>query len=143
MTDEIEIPEADNLPPSTRILVVDDDPGLLVLITKMLERVGPKPMVAETGTGGLALLDREVVDLLILDLMLPDLDGFEVLREIREDSRFDEMPILILSAKANPESIDKGFKLGADAYLTKPYLPNTLVSRVKTLMKQGRRAPSE
>lgn len=126
-------------PESARILVVDDDPGLLVLISKMLERVGPKPLTAETGTGGLAILEREHIDLLILDLMLPDLDGLAILEHIRANDRFDAMPILILSAKADPDTISKGFDLGADAYLTKPYLPNSLISRVSGLMKQGRR----
>ena len=83
------------LPDSARILVVDDDPGLLVLISKMLERVGPKPITSETGHGALAILEREPIDLLILDLMLPDLDGLAVLEHIRDDSRFDLMPILI------------------------------------------------
>jgi DNA-binding response OmpR family regulator len=135
--------DASLLPSSARILVVDDDPGLLVLMTKMLERVGPKPLIAETGTGALAILDREPIDLLILDLMLPDIDGFQILQQIREDSRYNTMPVLILSAKADPDTISRGFELGADAYLTKPYLPNTLVSRVRTLMQQGRRTPGE
>jgi DNA-binding response OmpR family regulator len=138
MTDD-SVPMTGSLSPTARILVVDDDPGLLVLMTKMLERIGPKPLIAETGTGALAILEREPIDLLILDLMLPDLDGFEILRQVREDGRFQQMPILILSAKADPDTISRGFELGADAYLTKPYLPNTLVSRVKTLMQQGRR----
>ena len=127
------------LPDSARILVVDDDPGLLVLISKMLERVGPKPITSETGHGALAILEREPIDLLILDLMLPDLDGLAVLEHIRDDSRFDLMPILILSAKADSDTISQGFDLGADAYLTKPYLPNSLVNRVSMLMRQGRR----
>jgi DNA-binding response OmpR family regulator len=144
MTDETGITEdAGLLSPSSRILVVDDDPGLLVLMAKMLERIGPKPLTAETGTGALAILEREPIDLLILDLMLPDINGLQVLKQIREDFRFDSMPVLILSAKADPDTISEGFELGADAYLTKPYLPNTLVSRVRTLMAQGRRTPDE
>lgn len=127
------------IPESTRILVVDDDPGLLVLISKMLERVGPKPLTAETGTGALAILDRQVIDLLILDLMLPDLDGLSIVEHIRENIRFDAMPILILSAKADSTTISQGFELGADAYLTKPYLPNSLIERVTALMRHGRR----
>jgi DNA-binding response OmpR family regulator len=128
---------------TARILVVDDDPGLLVLITKMLERVGPKPMIAETGTGAMAILEREDIDLLILDLMLPDIDGFDVLQKIRADGRYAEMPILILSARVDPEAIKRGLDLGADAYLTKPYLPNSLVQQVRTLVEHGRRTHSQ
>ena len=133
----------EHVPSTARILVVDDDPGLLVLVTKMLERVGPKPLIAETATGALAILERDPIDLLILDLMLPDADGFDILEQIRNDRRFDEMPVLILSARVDPETISRGLELGADAYLTKPYLPNTLVSRVRALVEQGRRAPSD
>ena len=133
----------EHVPSTARILVVDDDPGLLVLVTKMLERVGPKPLIAETATGALAILEREPIDLLILDLMLPDADGFDILEQIRRDGRYNKMPILILSARVDPEAISRGLALGADAYLTKPYLPNTLVSRVRALVERGRRTPSD
>ncbi len=129
----------DMLPPSTRILVIDDDPDLLVLLSKMLARIGANTQTAETGAEGLNLLKGEHFDLLILDLMLPDIDGYDVLARIREDSAFDNMPILIMSARADPEAISKGLALGADGYLTKPYLPNTLTSRVRALLAQGRR----
>lgn len=132
----------DMLPPSTRILVIDDDPDLLVLLSKMLARIGANTQTAETGTEGLNLLKSEHFDLLILDLMLPDIDGYDVLARIREDSTLDNMPILIMSARADPEAISKGLALGADGYLTKPYLPNTLTSRVRALLAQGRRSVS-
>jgi len=132
----------DMLPPSTRILVIDDDPDLLVLLSKMLARVGASTQTAETGAEGLDLLKREHFDLLILDLMLPDIDGYDVLAHIREDRALDGMPILIMSARADPEAISKGLALGADGYLTKPYLPNTLTSRVRALLAQGRRPAS-
>lgn len=129
----------DMLPPSTRILVIDDDPDLLVLLSKMLTRIGASTQTAETGVEGLDLLQKERFDLLILDLMLPDIDGYDVLARIREDRGLDGMPILIMSARADPEAISKGLALGADGYLTKPYLPNTLTSRVRALLAQGRR----
>ncbi len=121
------------------ILIVDDDPDLLGLLEKMLSRVGMQPITVESGHEGLSLLERESFDLLILDLMLPDLPGFDILSTIREDTRHDNMPVLILSAIADPETISRGLELGADGYLTKPYLPNTLTSRVRALLEQGRR----
>ena len=129
----------DMLPPATHILVIDDDPDLLVLLNKMLSRIGAMTRLAETATDGLSALESERFELLILDLMLPDTDGYEVLTRVRADSRFDEMPVLILSARADPEAISRGLELGADGYLTKPYLPNTLTSRVRALLAQGRR----
>ena len=122
-----------------RILVIDDDPSLLLLISKMLIRVGASPVTAETGMEGLELLGSQSFALLILDLTLPDMDGFDILSQIRSDPSLDQMPVLILSAKADPDTINQGLELGADAYLTKPYLPNTLTSRVRALLRQDRR----
>jgi DNA-binding response OmpR family regulator len=130
----------DMLPPATHILVVDDDPNLLLLLTKMLARIGAKTTTAETGLGGLELLSVERFDMLILDLMLPDVDGYEILSRLRQDTRYDELPVLILSARADPDAITRGLALGADGYLTKPYLPNTVTSRVRTLLAVGREA---
>jgi two-component system phosphate regulon response regulator OmpR len=129
----------DMLPPLTHILVIDDDPNLLLLLTKMLARIGAKTTTAEMGSEGLELLANVEYDLLILDLMLPDIDGYEILRRLRGETRYDKLPILILSARADPDAISKGLGLGADGYLTKPYLPNTLTSRVRTLLAQGRK----
>lgn len=130
----------DMLPAETRILVVDDDPSLLILLSKMLARVGVMPITAADGAQALELLHNEpVYDLLILDLMLPDIDGFEILGQVRAEQRFSEMPVLILSARADPETIKQGLDMGADGYLTKPYLPNTLTSRVRAVLAQGRR----
>lgn len=131
----------DMLPSATRILVVDDDPSLLVLLSRMLTRIGVPPQTAQTGKEALELLHAEQYDLMILDLMLPDIDGFEILSRIRKDPHFDSMPVLILSAMADQDAISKGLALGADGYLTKPYLPNTLTSRVRALLNQGRRKP--
>ena len=133
---------SDMLPSATRILVVDDDHGLLLLLTKMLARTGVSTQTAETGSRALSMLEAEPFDLLILDLMLPDMDGYDILRRVREDARFNHMPVLILSAKTTPEAIKRGSELGADGYLTKPYLPNTVISRVRTLLAQGRRVES-
>lgn len=132
----------DMLSADTRILVVDDDPNLLVLLSKMLIRVGVTPTTAESGAEALdKLRDEPAFDLLILDLMLPDIDGFEVLSRVRANNSYDDMPVLILSARADPDTIKQGLDLGADGYLTKPYLPNTLTSRVRAVLAQGRRQP--
>src|SRR5215813_10566051 len=115
---------ADLSDPSKRILFIDDDQGLQNLVVMMLQRVGIQAWVADTAVEGMEMMRTEDFGLLILDLMLPDIDGFEVLGRLRKNTRYDQMPILILSARAETETISRGFELGADGYLTKPYLPN-------------------
>jgi DNA-binding response OmpR family regulator len=121
-----------------RVLCIDDDPGTLELIKIMLSRIGIETDTAETGTLGLRMLAGGEYRLLILDLMLPDVDGFEVLKAVREDMRFDFIPVLILSARAEPEIISRGLDNGADGYITKPYLQHTLTDRVRVMLEQGR-----
>jgi len=130
---------ADFTDPSRRILFIDDDQALQNLVVMMLQRVGLQTWVADTAVEGLEMMRTEDFGLLILDLMLPDIDGFEVLSRLRKDARYEKIPILILSARAETEAISRGFELGADGYLTKPYLPNSLIERVRTLLSQGRR----
>ena len=127
------------LPPDVRILVIDDDDGILNLVSALLTRIGITPIIASTAEEGLEILEEQFVNLLILDLMLPGISGFDVLERLRADDRFDDLPILILSAIVDPEGISKGLEMGADSYLTKPYLPKNLTSRVRTLLQQGRR----
>jgi DNA-binding response OmpR family regulator len=127
---------------SKRILIIDDDPGLQSLVVTMLKRVGLQTWAAGTAVEGMTMLREEDFGLLILDLMLPDMDGFELLERLRKEPQYAAMPILILSAKAETEAISRGFELGADGYLTKPYLPNSLTERVRTLLTQGRRRPN-
>lgn len=128
---------------NARILVVDDDRGLLDLLERMLTRLGAVPSVVETGEKALEALKNQQFDLVILDLMLPDIEGLEVLAKIRQELHLDDLPVIILSALANPDIISRGLEIGADGYLTKPYLPNTLTSRVETLLAQGRRPRTE
>ena len=126
---------------NARILVVDDDEGLLGLLERMLIRLGAVPSMAETGGQALEALKEKQFDLVILDLMLPDIDGLDVLAQIRQELHLKDLPVIILSALANPDIISKGLALGAAGYLTKPYLPNTLTSRVQTLLEHGRHPP--
>ena len=126
------------LPSLTKILIIDDDPDLLLLLHKMLKRIGAETVMAENGESGLALMKAQRFDLLVLDLMLPDIDGYEVLKRMRADEKLKDLPVLILSARADPNAISKGLEAGADGYLTKPYLPNTLTSRVRSILAEGR-----
>lgn len=123
-----------------KILIIDDEPSIIELATLYLERDGFKVEGVGTGKDALTRLESSNPDLIILDLMLPDIDGFEVCRQIRARSN---IPILMLTARK--EDVDKivGLELGADDYLTKPFNPRELVARVKAILrrKQGEYKP--
>lgn len=87
------------------------------------------------------LRQRPLPDIVVLDLMLPDISGMEFLRQMREKTIFDKLPVVILSALADPERIREGLKSGADRYLTKPYLANNLISTIQDLLENGRNRP--
>jgi DNA-binding response OmpR family regulator len=124
--------------PVPHIVVVDDDPELLTLISMLLRRIGAESQTFLDGYSALRHLETHTPDMVILDLMLPEVDGFEVLRQIRSQKRFDQVPVLILSAKADPSTIRRGLDGGADGYVTKPYIANSLIDRVRLLLGAGR-----
>lgn len=120
-----------------RILVVDDEDAILQLITYNLRRAGYEVATATNGEDALAQARLDPPDLMILDLMLPGMDGFDVCKELR---RSLDIPILMLTARG--EEIDRviGFEIGADDYVTKPFSPRELVGRVKAILRRGKKA---
>ncbi|HEY71164.1 MAG TPA: response regulator transcription factor [Anaerolineae bacterium] len=121
-----------------RILVVDDEVNIIDLVRLYLERDGFLVEVAEDGAQALEKIRSLDPDLVILDIMLPEIDGFEVCRRVRNDS---DVPIIMLTAR--DEDIDKivGLELGADDYLTKPFNPRELAARVKAILRRTERSP--
>jgi two-component system phosphate regulon response regulator PhoB len=121
---------------SARILVVDDEPDLLELVRFNLAQAGYAVVIASTGAEAVAELRRAPPDLVILDLMLPDLSGTELCRRIRADASLASLPIIMLTAKS--EEVDRvvGFELGADDYVTKPFSPRELALRVKAVLRR-------
>ena len=117
----------------TAILVVDDEPNIIELARLYLKKEGYQVEGVGTGSDALSKLDTTHPALIILDLMLPDIDGFEVCRRIRKKS---DVPILMLTARK--EDVDKivGLELGADDYLTKPFNPRELAARVKAILRR-------
>src|SRR4030067_1280016 len=117
----------------TTILVVDDEPNIVALAKLYLEQEGYRVEGVGNGNDALTKMNSIKPSLIILDLMLPDIDGFEVCREIRKKS---DVPILMLTARK--EDIDKivGLELGADDYITKPFNPRELVARVKAILRR-------
>ena len=120
-----------------QILVVDDDPLVVRLLRLHLDRAGYGVRSATTGQQAIDDSVEEIPDLVILDVMLPDLDGYEVCRQLRE---FSLVPVILLTAKG--EQVDKlrGFELGADDYLTKPFAPQELLARVRAVLRRSRQA---
>ncbi len=128
---------------SLQVLVIDDDPELCDLVQTLLGRIGIETTAAGTAAQAAQHLKKaELPDLIILDLMLPDVDGLAFLKQMRSRAMFDNIPVLVLSAMVDPDLIKQALDEGADRYLTKPYLANNLVSTVQELVRSGRRIRS-
>jgi two-component system phosphate regulon response regulator PhoB len=119
-----------------RILVVDDEPDLLELVRVNLSQAGFEVETAETGRQALERVRRSAPDLLILDLMLPDLSGTEVCRHLRQDPSLAEIPIIMLTARADEVDRVVGLEVGADDYVTKPFSPRELTLRVRAVLRR-------
>src|SRR5206468_9694200 len=118
---------------SKKILIIEDEEGIIHLLSLYLKDAGFEVAVAKDGADGLALHARLHPDLVILDIMLPAIDGFEVCRRIRAWSK---TPILMLTARGDEEDRIQGLELGADDYLVKPFSPRELVSRVRAILRR-------
>lgn len=122
-----------------RILVVDDDPALQKLVVLLLKRANMNPVSAMNASEAAQILREEPLpDLVVLDLMLPEISGIDFLRQMRAKSTFNSLPVIILSALADPAQIREGLEAGADRYLTKPYLANNLIRTVEEVLASGR-----
>jgi two-component system alkaline phosphatase synthesis response regulator PhoP len=112
-----------------RILIVDDDKSIIEIVQVYLEQAGYGVLTANNGTSAMHTLRREKPDLLILDLMLPDRDGWDITRSIRKDKRLASTPIIMLTARVEDSDKIVGLELGADDYVTKPFNPREIVAR--------------
>lgn len=119
-----------------RILVIDDEIHILELLSYNLKKEGYDVITAETGEEGLEYLRKEKTDLLILDLMLPGMNGMEVLNQMREDEALRQIPVIMLTAKQDEKSKIEGLELGADDYLSKPFSIKELIARVRSLLRR-------
>lgn len=126
---------------AAKVLVVEDDPAARRLISFALEQDGYEVLTASNGLEGLTKAQTERPEILVLDVMLPGLDGFEVCRRLRADTETSSVLILMLSAKAQESDKTTGLKMGADDYLAKPADPLEVAARVKTLLQQKAASP--
>lgn len=126
-----------------KILVVDDEEDLLELLRYDLSREGFSVICASTGEEALEKTGSENPDLILLDLMLPGLDGLQVTRRLKEDPKTRDIPIAMLTARGEEADIVKGLQLGAEDYITKPFSKRVLAARLKTLLRRRRAEPAD
>jgi two-component system alkaline phosphatase synthesis response regulator PhoP len=125
-----------------RILVVDDDRDIVRLLRAYLEQAGYQSLTAHDGETALHVLRRERPDLMILDLMLPDRDGWDVTRIVRSDARLGATPIIMLTARVEDDHKIAGLEMGADDYITKPFNPREVLARVRAVLRRARGEPA-
>ena len=126
-----------------RILIVEDHPLIAELVETRLRIEGMTPTKCAGGREALAALSAEQYDAVILDIMMPDVDGYEVLRHIRSKPATATLPVIFLTAKATPTDIEKGIALGANHYITKPFSGVDLVRKVRVCLEEHRGARTE
>jgi CheY-like chemotaxis protein len=125
--------------PHLRVLIVDDDPDLQKLVSLLLNRSSMEAISASGPHAATQLLQTQPLpDIMLLDLMMPEMNGVDFLKIVRTHSEYDPLPVIILSALADPLQIREGLSAGADRYLTKPYLTKNLVQTIHEVVKAGR-----
>lgn len=121
-----------------RILVVEDNPNARKLMAAVLEQHGYEAVCAGDGVEALAVLDRKHIDLIVLDIMMPRMDGYELTEILRENKALGEMPILMVTAKESPADKRKGFIIGTDDYMVKPVDEEEMILRIGALLRRAR-----
>lgn len=132
MTDNTEIEQK-------KLLLIDDDPNLILLVQDYLEFRGYAVITAENGREALDILKEEIPDMIICDVMMPEMDGYAFVKNVRENPRTEWIPVLFLSAKGQSQDRVKGLNTGADVYMVKPFEPEELVAQVESTLKQASR----
>ena len=121
-----------------KILLIEDEEDISALIRLQAEISGYKIITVSDGLNGYAAIEREQPDLVILDIMLPGQSGFEVCKRMRANPKLSHIPVIILSAKSEETDVVLGLELGADDYVTKPFSPRVLFTRIKTVLRRGK-----
>ncbi len=121
-----------------RILVVDDEIYIVHILEFTLTMEGYEVLTAADGEEALRRLEQDRPDLVVLDIMMPKVDGYEVLRRIRADEEFRQLPVILLSAKGRPIDRETGLEIGADDYIVKPFSPRRLLEKIQDLLERAR-----
>lgn len=125
-----------------RVLIVEDDAAIIELLRFLLEQEGLEVEVATDGLAALTQLETWLPDLVLLDLRLPKLEGMDVLWEMRQNPRWQNIPVVILSVDSSPQSMLQGWRLGVDSYFVKPFDPDELIRVVRRILSLPRPEPS-
>ena len=125
---------------SVKLLLVDDDPDLLYTLQKYLQQAGYSTVTANNGKSAIDMFETEKPEAALIDVMMPELDGFEVVKKIRSVS---SIPIILLTARSDETDKIVGLELGADDYVTKPFSPREVVARLKAIMRRGNQNQQE
>lgn len=126
-----------DIPSLGRIVVIEDEPDIREVVVYNLLREGFEVVAMANGHQGLAEVQRTPPDCVLLDLMLPGLDGIEICRQIRAESRTTKVPVIMVTAKGEESDVVLGLGMGADDYLTKPFSPRELIARIKAVIRRG------
>lgn len=113
-----------------RVAVIDDDPELVKVLRVIMTINGIEVLEAYSGMGGYMMVRNELPDVVLLDIMMPDVDGFEICRKLRLDEATAHIPIIFVSAKTGQEHVERGLSLGAQGYITKPFNPKVLLAKI-------------
>lgn len=117
-----------------KILVVDDDPYILLSLEFLMKKNGFDVMVARNGTEALELADKQLPDIVLLDIMMPDVDGYAICKHIKSSKKLKEAKVVFMSARSKEADIQKGYDLGASLYVTKPFSTRQLLKQVQELV---------
>jgi DNA-binding response OmpR family regulator len=119
-----------------KILIVDDEPNIVLSLDYLVRKKGYTPFIARNGSEALAIAEKEKPNLVVLDIMMPDIDGYEVCKQIKSNTSLAHTKIIFLSAKSRQEDIDKGLAMGADQYVTKPFSTKQIMQEIINLLNQ-------
>ncbi len=119
-----------------RILIVDDEPNILLSLDFLMRKSGYSVLLARNGNEALEHIQQSKPDLILLDIMMPDVDGYEICQKTKSNPDTSHIKIIFLTAKSKESDIAKGLEMGADAYITKPFTNKNLLEQVKTILEK-------
>lgn len=120
-----------------KLLIVDDEPNIVMSLEYFFRKKGFEVYIARNGTEALSSVEQHNPDLMLLDIMMPDIDGYEICQRIRKDPQHKDIKIIFVSAKSRKEDIDKGYEAGADLYVQKPFSNKGLLNEVNQLLTES------
>jgi DNA-binding response OmpR family regulator len=116
-----------------KVLIVDDEPSILMSLEFLMKKEGYQVYIARDGSEALDIIEREIPSIILLDIMMPNVDGYEVCQYVKNSIRFNHIKVIFLSAKNKEADMEKGYMMGADLYVSKPFSTRSLVAKVNAL----------